>query len=281
VPIRPALAIKVDNAPAARPQTGLSWADIVYEQPVEGGLTRYIAVFQCQDASSVEPVRSARLTDPDVLAQFGEALFGFSGGVPMVLSKVRAAGLVDVGFTQAPGAYHRDPRRRAPHNLVTGTRELYAAAGQSGEIPGGLFSYSGTPRSGRSAGEVRVPFSSSSNVVWRWSEEDDTYLRFYGQDPDTLSDGTQVSAANVIVQVVRVTLSDIRDANGVASPLAHVVGEGSAHVLTAGVIVSGRWSRPSLDRPTKFVDEDGEEVGLTPGPTWIELVPTQVSVSVE
>lgn len=282
VPDRPALAVKVDNAPVARPQTGLSWADIVYEEPVEGGLTRYIVVYQCQDASRVEPVRSARLMDPDVLTQFGKPLFAYAGAVPRVVEKVRSAGLVDIGVAAAPEAYERDPDRQAPHNLVADTRRLYAAAGSSGGVPETLFSYGEAPgRSERRGDQVHVPFSSSSDVVWRWSEDEGAYLRFYGEEPDTLSDGTHVSAANVIVQVVRVTPSDIRDANGVPSPFAHLVGEGTAYILTGGVVVVGRWTRPSLDDLTSFVDEQGEDVELTPGPTWIELVPTDTRVSVE
>ena len=130
VPQRPALAVKVENLPAARPQTGLSWADIVYEEPVEAGITRFIAIYQCRDASRIEPVRSARFTDIDVLKQFGTPLFGYAGGVPQVIRAVRSAGITDINFTtaRASKAYRRDPNRSAPHNLYTSTNELYAAA---------------------------------------------------------------------------------------------------------------------------------------------------------
>src|SRR5207249_9034733 len=101
VPSRPALAIKVENLPAARPQTGLDQADIVYEEPVEAGITRFIAVFQCQEAPRVEPVRSGRLTDPDILVQFDHPLFGYAGGVPQVKRKVIQTGLVDVNYLKA------------------------------------------------------------------------------------------------------------------------------------------------------------------------------------
>src|SRR5436305_153336 len=102
VPDRRALAVKVENLPAARPQTGLSWADIVYEEPVEAGITRFIAVYQCQDASRIEPVRSGRLTDPDILRQFGRPIFAYAGAVPQVYQKAKAAHLIDVNFNK-PG----------------------------------------------------------------------------------------------------------------------------------------------------------------------------------
>src|SRR5437867_2276323 len=75
VPSRPVLAVKVENLPAARPQTGLSWADMIYEEPVESGITRFIVVYQCEDATRIEPIRSGRLTDPLILVQFGEPVF--------------------------------------------------------------------------------------------------------------------------------------------------------------------------------------------------------------
>src|SRR2546427_1498435 len=84
VPQRPALAVKVENLPSARPQTGLSWADLIYEEPVEAGITRFIAVYQCNDASRIEPIRSGRLTDPDILVQFGRPLFAYAGGKAQV-----------------------------------------------------------------------------------------------------------------------------------------------------------------------------------------------------
>src|SRR6266516_4523445 len=98
VPGRPALAVKVENLPVARPQTGLSWADIVYEEPVEAGITRFIAIYQCQNASRIEPVRSGRLTDPDILVQFGHPVFGYAGAVREVMVRVAQRGIIDVNF---------------------------------------------------------------------------------------------------------------------------------------------------------------------------------------
>ena len=95
VPNRPALAVKVENIPAVRPQTGLSFADLIYEEPVEGGITRFIVIYQCRDATRIQPIRSGRLTDPDVLVQLGKPIFAYAGGVTQVFKKVRRAGLID------------------------------------------------------------------------------------------------------------------------------------------------------------------------------------------
>jgi DUF3048 family protein len=278
VPVRPALAVKVENLPAARPQTGLSWADIVYEEPVEAGITRFIAVYQCQNASRIEPVRSGRLTDVDILRQLGHPIVGYSGGVRSVVNAFRDAGFIDVSFETARGgrAYHRDPNRSVPHNLYTSTKSLYAAArGQfQPQAPDPLFTYSDeAPADASTVPKVHVPFSSSSDVFWKWSKSKNAWLRFHGTVPHVSSDGSQFSAKNVVVQVVQIKLTDVTDANGVHSPRVISVGSGKAYVFRDGKMIRGTWKRDSAADITKFVDANGDEIPLAPGNTWIELLP--------
>jgi hypothetical protein len=285
VPARPALAIKVENLPAARPQTGLSWADIVYEEPVEGGITRFIAVYQCQDAQRVQPVRSARLTDVDILVQFGKPLFAYSGAAGKVDQALAKAGFIDVNAIAEADAYELDPARSAPHNLYTDTRDLYRAA--RGKIrrqglgaPSPVFLYTSSGVKGKKVSELHVPFSSwASDVYWRWSADSESFLRSHGTEPHVSSDGTQYSAKNVVVQVVETVLTDVADANGVPSPKVISVGEGKAYVLRNGRITVGRWERPTSEDLTRFYDRKGNEVRLIRGNTWVELVPQDVSVT--
>jgi Protein of unknown function (DUF3048) N-terminal domain/Protein of unknown function (DUF3048) C-terminal domain len=281
VPNRPTLAVKVENVPVARPQTGLSFADIIYEEPVEGGITRFIVVYQCHDASRIEPIRSARLTDPDVLVQFGHALFANSGGVPQVFIKVRRAGLIDLNYTvpKASGAYHRDPNRPAPHNLYSSTKELYRAAGVAEEPPEPVFNYSSDSPNGRRIRSIHLPFSGVSDVFWRWSSAKQAYLRSHGTVPHTYSDGTQVAAVNVVVQVSKIVITNITDVAGVPSPEVVATGEGKAYILRGGRMIIGTWKRPSLRDLTKYYDAQGNEVSLLPGNTWVELFPNTLTVT--
>jgi hypothetical protein len=285
VPARPALAVKVENLPAARPQTGLSWADIVYEEPVEGGITRFIAIYQCQDASRIEPVRSARLTDADVLRQFGHPLFAYSGAVPGVRQAADAAGVIDINFSvaRAANAYHRDASRLAPHNLYTSTKALYAAGEglYQATPPQPVFTYSKrAPAGATKVSEVHLPFSSwAADVYWKWSSSTKAWLRFHGTVPHTLSDGTQVSAKNVVVQVVKLKLTNVKDANGVTSPEAITVGSGTAYVFRNGKVISGTWKRTTENDVTTFYDQQGKEIPLAPGQTWVELFPNTLTVS--
>jgi hypothetical protein len=284
VPMRPALAVKVENLPAARPQTGLSWADIVYEEPVEANITRFIAIYQCQDASRIEPVRSARLSDPPILVQYGRPLFAYAGGVPQVVQKIRQARLVDVNFNtqSAADAYHRDSSRVAPHNLYTSTKELYGSVRHPTGIPQPVFTYSRhLPAPARPASEAHIPFSGDSDVFWRWDGGRKKFLRWHGSVPHTLSDGTQVSARNVVIQMVKVVTTTIHDANGVFSPEVVSVGTGKAYVLRNGKVVSGSWKRASQGERTKFYDSTGKEIPLAPGNTWVELVPQSITVTIQ
>jgi hypothetical protein len=276
VPNRPVLAVKVENLPQARPQTGLSWADIVYEEPVEANITRFIVVYQCQDAGRIEPVRSARLTDPDILVQFGKPLFGFAGGVQRVLDRVHERGLIDVNVESraASQSYHRDPARSAPHNLYTSTRELYGDVKTSAGPPKPIFAYStDVPPAARTIHSIHVPFSIYADVFWKWSASKGAYLRYYGTVPANLSDGTQISATNVVVQIVKVTLTDITDANGVHSPEVTSVGTGKVYVFRDGKMITGTWQRNSLGDVTKLLDASGNVIPLAPGKTWVELLP--------
>jgi Protein of unknown function (DUF3048) N-terminal domain/Protein of unknown function (DUF3048) C-terminal domain len=281
VPNRPALAVKVENIPVARPQTGLSFADIIYEEPVEGGITRFIVVYQCKDASKIEPIRSGRLTDPDVLVQFGHPIFAFAGGVGQVFAKVHRAGLIDVNYNapRAVSAYHRDPNRIAPHNLYSSTTELYRAAHTREGAPDPVFTYSSDTPTGRRVHSIHLPYPGESDVIWRWSATKKVFLRWHGTVPHTYSDGTQVNAVNVVVQVSKVVITNITDVAGNPSPEVVATGEGKAYILRGGKMVIGTWKRPTLKDVTKYYDAQGNEVSLLPGNTWVELYPNTLPVT--
>ncbi|MCW3042017.1 MAG: hypothetical protein JWL57_175 [Actinobacteria bacterium] len=285
VPNRPALAIKMENSPESRPPTGLDTADIVYEEAVEGGITRFVVVYQCQDAARVEPVRSARLEDVDILSQFGKPLFGDAGGSPpteAALTAAEKAGtLVRVSsFGSAGGAYHRDPARHNDvHSLYTSTQELYNRPEAKGlPAPKPVFTYAPSPTAGTPGATVHVNFSQYSDVVWKWDPASSTYKRYYGATPANDSAGKQISTTNVIVQSVPVTMSTfIEDPSGSHQPIATLIGSGAAYVCRVGTCVKGTWSRPSAADVTKYLDASGAPIPLAPGATWVELAPASVT----
>ncbi|HEX2258779.1 MAG TPA: DUF3048 domain-containing protein [Actinomycetota bacterium] len=297
---RPAIGVKIDNHPMARPQTGLELADIVYEELVEGGITRFLAMFHCGDAADLGPTRSARAVDPDLLVQYAPALFAYSGGSPNVLAKVAGtAGVIDLKHGNNSSAYSRRRGRSAPHNLYTSTdriRSLPLAAGVVGPPKTGLvFDRSlaaspaspvtpasppsppaGAPAQPAPAGN-KVSFSYSgagSAVSYAYDAAGRRYLRSFAGQPHNSASGAQLSAVNVVVLKVQV------DRRG-KSPEILVNGGGEATVLRLGQAIQGSWNRPALTDQTKLVDAAGQPIKLAPGNVWINLVPNDRPVTVE
>jgi hypothetical protein len=276
-PTRPVLAVKIENAPEARPQAGLEDAEVVFEEPVEGGLTRFIALYHCRSAARLGPVRSARLTDPDALEPFGRPLFGYAGGARPVKEAIEASDLVDLSYLIAVDAYERDEARSAPHNLYSSTGALRRSAHGDGEPPPEVFVFSETfDGKSRRARTAHLPFSSASDVFWMWSRRSDAWLRSHGSEPHVSESGERISADTVVVMHVQVAPGTIVDVAGNPSPDVTLTGSGRVWVLLDGRVVRGRWERPTLAEPTRFLSKDGEEIPLRPGTTWIELLPTTV-----
>jgi hypothetical protein len=281
---QPALAIKVENLDAARPQAGLLEADLIWEEEAEGGITRFIAVYQCQTAARVGPVRSARPVDAPLLEQLGEPLFGYAGGAGPVKEQLADASIIDLNYIDAAQAYTRDESRSAPHDLYTSTRALRKAARNRGEAPEAQFIYQEDAperRGTRPGREIVADWSIATDVVWRYRGSDGLYRRFHGEEPHLMEDGSQVAADNVVVMMVERTRTGLVDPAGNPVPSFEVVGRGDAIVFRDGRAIRGRWERPDEGDLTQLVDRDGEDIALKPGTTWIMLYPTDAEAPLE
>ena len=271
---RPALAVKINNHPDARPQAGLNQADIVYEEIVEG-ITRFFVIFHSQDAAPIGPVRSARTTDVDLLNQLNRPLFAWSGGNGGVVRAINGANAESRAPGQAPG-YYRDQERlkryAIEHTLFNdGTATLYTTAQLSQGLPTPFFAY-------RAAGEAvaGVPANSiaakmnSVPVTWTWDAPSGTWIRTEYNAPHVDTTGASIAFENVIVQ-----WCDYRRSSAdPKSPEAITVGSGDAWVFTAGKVITGHWDRPDAAAPATWTDDAGNPIKLTPGRTWIELAHT-------
>lgn len=294
---RPALAVKVDNAPPSRPQVGVQAADVVYEEISEGGLTRFLAIFHCSDAPVIGSVRSARTADPDILQEYAPVLFAYSGANDQVLQKVASTrGVIDLKHGSNADAYNRVSSRRAPYNLFTGTdrvRDLPAARDVRGAPETGLAfdaelleapapPAAGTGSPAAPAGNaVAFSYSNATNVRWSYDPGTKRYLRFHGDAPHRLEGGEQVSATNVVVMKVRITAGQVRDASGTPTQDTSVTGGGEVTVLRGGSAVTGQWNRANASDRTTFTDASGQPIELAPGNTWIHLVPQDRPVTVQ
>ncbi|MGH9305738.1 MAG: DUF3048 domain-containing protein [Acidimicrobiales bacterium] len=275
---RPALNVKIDNAPQARPQSGLDKADVVYEEVVEGGITRYLAVFQSHDAAPLGPIRSVRMTDADVVHPIG-GLFAYSGGIPAFINDVRAAGVIDVGANADPSAYTRSNSRQSPHNLYSSTSVLRQATPAGLGPPKPVFAYRqvAAPFGGTGVAPIshfQVSMSPSVTSEWDWDPATARWLRSINGAPQVATDGVRIAFANVIIEMVPYHNTGFVDPAGNPVPDASVVGNGPAVVLSGGSMLSGSWSKASPAAVTTFADSAGTPVLLTPGTTWIELAPS-------
>jgi hypothetical protein len=273
-PGRPALVVKIDNAPKARPQVGLNQADVVVEELVEGGITRFAAIFHSQDADPVGPVRSARSTDIGIVSALQRPLFAYSGANRVFEEQVRNAPLVDVGAKAAPDRYHRDRSRRAPYNLFSRTPALWQLAPAEAVAPPAVFVYRAPGEAASGAGMVaaqRATVRWATPVEWSWDPAIGAWWRNQGGRRHVDAAGRGVAAANVIVQFVDYRDTGLRDSSGAVVPEAQVLGEGDAWVLTGGQLVPGRWSKASAEAVTRYTDSTGADIRLAPGRSWIEL----------
>ena len=285
VPSRPALGVKIDNLNVARPQSGLSKADVIYEEPVEGGITRFIALFQCNDAGRVGPVRSGRLIDPQILMQYGaHPLLAYSGAIGAAITAIDSSSLIDVGVNRAPVSdYNRDPSRSVPHNLYTSTRALYAdgaAQHAPAAAPPSPFTFGPEGLGATPAASIHIPYE-YSDVTWTWNATAGVWFRSYADTgAATFAEGGPMVANDVIVMhVVMYPSQYIEDATGSHENLLVLTGTGPLQVYRNGTQLTGTWKRPALGNTTQYLDSSGHPIALQPGRVWIELVPTTVPTS--
>jgi hypothetical protein len=268
---RPALAVKVENSAGARPQTGLNAADVVWEQVVEGGISRFVAVYHSVLPPAVGPVRSVRPMDPPITAPL-RGLLAFSGGQDPFIDAARAAGL-QVMTPPSPG-FSRVGDRVAPHNTYVDPAALLGQAdAEHSAPPPAQFAFGAEPTEGTPAASLDLALSGIAEPRWTWSAADAAWLRSEGDAPAVEADGARVRTTNVVVLRVDVVDTAFTDSAGTAVPETVLVGEGEALVATGGQTVEAEWSKASVGEPVVLRLPGGEPVVLTPGSTWVELVP--------
>jgi hypothetical protein len=276
---RPAVAVKVENSVDARPQGGLEYADIVYEELVEGGITRYIAVYHSQVPDLVVPIRSVRPMDGPIVGWL-HPLLAFSGGQGAFLERAGALGVQLVSNDAGSPGFWRTDDRYAPHNVAGNVQTFLAQAdGNHQASPPALFTYAvpgeatSVQAAGTPAGQVQVALSGSSTPNWTWDPGAGRWLRAEGAYPAVSATGQQLGANNVVCLSVGVNASVGVDPAGNPIPETIVTGEGDGLLASEGAVLPIRWSKASEADPVVFTDTAGQPLRVAPGTTWFELVP--------
>ena len=274
---RPALAGKIDNHPSARPQVGLDEADIVFEELVEGGLTRYIAIWHSSLPAEIGPVRSVRPMDPEIVSPFG-GIFAYSGGQVRFIQMMQEAPVYNAihGQPDTEETFYRTSAKVAPHNVLVKAPEL---VDQHLNLPAPERQFAYAPSveestavvAGSPVTSMNPRFSGFSSPSWEWDGTQGTFLRFQTNGAaDSASSGNQIFATNVVV--LQVGIDVVEDI-----PTTRLVNQGKGWVATGGSILEINWFKATPESPIILTTDDGEEVRLGVGNTWIELIPNDSS----
>lgn len=268
-PIREAshlIAVMINNAPAARPQTGLGSADLVYEVEMEGMVTRFLAFFYGDLPENVGSVRSAR---PYVmmLAKEWDAYFAHVGGSDDAFAKVKEWGIRDMDDVRGHRGFWVDKEGKRPHNTYLNLREAL-----QGKEPNGKFhdwEFTDPPPGPPDYKEIRFSYDKDNRPSYVFDEEEGVYRRFLNGKPHLdKATGQQIQAANVILQYAR-----HRD---LGTELLHIdvelIGEGKAEYFLGGRYYTGTWRKKNLNSPTEYLDEEGKPIKFVRGKTWVQIL---------
>ncbi len=276
------VAVMIENLSSIRPQAGLSKAGVVYETLAEGGIARFMAVYAGEEASEIHPVRSARPYYLEWSSEY-DAAYAHCGGSPEALELISAYDIPDLNQIGGAGQYFWRGAGTSPHNLYTSTELLTLALRDRGLLDKKpkykMWKFKDEADLVDRPTEdkfVKINFSSLSyQSEYRYDRESNDYLRFNGgvEHIDALT-GEQLRAKNVIVQRVPEEWS-LPDKGRIGMD---VVGSGEAYIFRDGETIEGTWKKKNREGRTRFYDENNEEVELSRGQTWVEVLPGDRSV---
>jgi len=299
--IQPIVVVKIENDPIVRPQTGLDRADIIFEELVEGGMTRFAVVYQSDLPDEVGPVRSVRHVDVAIAEPMADA-FVFSGGArrTMKFVKRKIPTTISIVNEGAPGMY-RKPGIPAPHDIFLKMEEMLDSIAAKNTASTGFFvrpevkpvvasaSPTGSPTAtsnasaspkpsstaltGKPVTAVALKFSSFAAPNWKWNAADKMWMRSEGIKPFLNKDGTQFGTNNLVIIEVREIDAGYKGQTGGYVPRTVLTGSGRAWVLSDGKAVEVAWKKPFVDAQMELTDVDGNPFTMPTGRTWVELLP--------
>ncbi|OGH92980.1 MAG: hypothetical protein A2534_03440 [Candidatus Magasanikbacteria bacterium RIFOXYD2_FULL_39_9] len=278
------VGIMIDNHPDAWPQSGVSAAKIVYEVLVEGGLTRYFAIYDSkQVVPEVGPVRSARTYFLDWIQEYGNGLYVHSGGSPAALAAIKPRKVFDANEFFWGEYFWRATDHFAPHNLYISSENWQKML----EVRGNTTSIFASDKAWKYSQSVGVTLASSSQlkinfnlyykVAWNYDKDKLQYLRSINRDVEKDKDGSEIWARNIVVQFTDV--ADITNDDKGRQEIK-TTGSGDAIILKKGSVVYGTWKKNNIKDRTRFYDSNNQEVLFVPGNTWIEVLPKGLDVEI-
>ena len=269
------LVVKIDDTVSARPQIGIDRADVVYIEQVEGGLTRLAAVFSSEIPTLIGPIRSARISDIEILAQYGRVVFAYSGAQSKMLPVISAANLNDYGAQrQSPTIYTRDESRTSPTNMVLRADLLLEKVRSDGrEIAKSRsvgWNFGDLPTGGVAITGAKISWPAAAYDL-TWSIQEERWLISNNGIPNMSASGSQHGPTTFVIQIVEILPSEYGDKFGGVTPYSKTVGTGTGFVLRDGKYFPATWSRPDELSGTRWQALDGSELAFARGQVWIAL----------
>lgn len=268
-------AVIVENTPAARPQSGLIDADIVYEALAEGGITRFLALYNNTYPAKVGPVRSARPYFVQLAKGWG-AEFVHVGGSTQAYSDIKRLSLGDYDAMHITKPFFKDKSRKDPHATYMALDKLL----KMNRVSNGYDYQLKFNTDGKKTNEittVEVPYNSSFDIRYIYDEQNKHYMRYINDKPHTdRESGKQLNADNIIIEFHTKRVLDDEGRLEI-----NMAGQGDAVIVSGGREIKCRWERSGDSSPVKYVDENGSQVILNPGKTWINIVPNGLNVNIE
>jgi len=272
----PLLFVKVDDTESARPQIGLEDADVLYIEQVEGGLTRIAAVFSNKLPALIGPVRSARISDIDLMANYGRPGLAFSGAQSKFLPVLAAANIEDIGADhEPPSIFSRDSHRTSPTNMVVDPKALLAKSISREKRPIGTaksvgWQFGPLPKTGTAIKSATMRWPAARYQA-RWSSSENRWLLYVNGKADLGANGSILGSPTFIIQKVSITPSIYHDHVGNFTPFSNTVGSGTGYLLRDGEAVPILWKRPTRTAPTTWTLKDGTIAYFHTGQIWIAL----------
>ena len=270
------LVVKIDDTNAAHPQIGVESADVVYVEQVEGGLTRLAAIYTSKLPPLIGPIRSARISDIELLAQFGRVGFAYSGAQSKMRPVIAAANLENLSAERnPPSIYGKDPDRQGPVDMILKPDLLLERANANPKIrietaTASVFPFGDAPKGETNTAVAKLKWPSAKYEL-RWDSTNEKWLIYFNEKPNMAANGEHLYADTAIIQIVSITPSIYGDKFGEITPFSKTTGSGKAVMLRDGFSYQISWRRNLETDVTTWMSEDGGVANFKPGRTWIFL----------
>jgi hypothetical protein len=270
------LVVKIDDTNAAHPQIGIEDADLVYVEQVEGGLTRLAAIYTSKLPPLIGPIRSARISDIELLAQFGRVGFAYSGAQSKMRPVIAEANLENLSAERnPPSIYGKDPNRIGPVDMILKPDLLLERANANPKIrietaTASVFAFGDAPKGETNTAIAKIKWPSAKYEL-RWDSAIEKWLIYFNEKPNMAANGEHLYADTAIIQIVSITPSIYGDKFGEITPFSKTTGSGKAVMLRDGFSYQISWQRNLETDVTTWKSEDGGVANFKPGRTWIFL----------